>query len=115
MGEIIRFRFDAEENAEWDPKWRKPEDFLNIAARKLDVVMKHRMNTSVIVALYPALLEEGDFLYAGGAYRAGIGGASASGAKAWADEAIAEIVLTNLNMLVQLEKDRRIQAEQMEI
>ena len=73
------------------------------------------MNTSVIVALYPALLEEGDFLYAGGAYRAGIGGASASGAKAWADEAIAEIVLTNLNMLVQLEKDRRIQAEQMEI
>jgi hypothetical protein len=111
----IYYDFNFDKDVEWQAGWGKPEKFSDIAEKKLDVVMKHYMNTSTIVALYPALLDEGEFLYAGGAYREGIGGASASGAKGWADEAISEILLININMLVQLEKDRRIKEDKMEI
>jgi hypothetical protein len=112
----IPYSFNAEgENAEWNPEWKSPDAYVRIASKKLGLVMKHELNTSVIVALFPGLLDEGEFLYAGGAYRTGIGGASASGAKGWADEAISEHVLININMLTQLEKDRRILAGHMEI
>ncbi|MFZ2188861.1 MAG: hypothetical protein WAV73_04835 [Candidatus Moraniibacteriota bacterium] len=114
--ERVLYSFHGEdESAWWEPTWGKPKDFIHIADKKLGLVMKHQMNTSVLVALYPALLEDGDFLYSGGAYKKGIGGASASGAKGRADETIAQILLANINMLVQLEKDRRILADQMEI
>lgn len=59
--------------------------------------------------------EEEDFLYPGGDYLEGIGGASASGAKGRADETIAKILLANIDILVQLEKDWCIQEDQMEI
>ncbi len=98
----------------WNKAWGQEMDFRPVAMRKVEASDRLGVNTSVIVALYPDELEEGEYLYAGGAHRNGKS-ASASGAKGRADEAIAEVILVMLNMLIQLEVDRRIAARQMQI
>ena len=116
MEDRMLYSFHGEDiDEEWDPEWGDYGKYMHIAMKKVDLTTKFGVNTSVIADSCPGQLEEGDFLYPGGAYREGIGGASASGAKGRADEAIAEILLVNINMLVQLEKDRRIKVDQMEI
>jgi hypothetical protein len=111
----IPFSFHAEDNDEvWNPVWGSPNDFLKIADKKLDVVMREKVNTSVIAKLMPWLLEDGEFMYVGGAYHDGIG-ATASGAKGWADECISEIVISNIKMLAHLEAERRTKEDLMEI
>ena len=108
------FDFCANETAEWNPKWGKQSDFVDIAMSKLKVVLREKCNTSIIVATKPWLLEEGEFLYAGGAYSDGIA-AAVSGAKAWADECIAEILISNIKMLARLRADFFKEKEMMQI
>lgn len=99
----------------WDPAWGPNEsEFWQIAKAKLAVVERLRMSTSVVVATMPWMLEPGEFLYAGGVYDHGISVAF-SGAKGWADEAIAKILLVNIIMLAMLETERRIEAKEKKI
>jgi len=99
---------------EWNPEWGKELDFISIAKAKLWVAKRLRMNTSVVAVTCPWLLLPGEYLYPGGAYRDGIV-CGVSGAKGRVDEALAEMVVSIIIMLAQLETDRRIAAKKMQI
>jgi len=105
LGADIPFTFGTVA-AQWNPEWGSNRGFEEIAQAKLEVTDRTGLPTSVVVALYSHLLEEGEFLYPGGACR-DENACGVSGAKGRADEAIAELVLGMLNMLIQLETDRR--------
>ncbi|MFA5871308.1 MAG: hypothetical protein WC858_01160 [Parcubacteria group bacterium] len=110
----VSFHFSADEDGIWKRDWGTPERFVNIAAKKLKVALREKSPTSVVIAARPWSLDPGEFLYTGGFYRDGLA-ASASGAKGFADAAIAEILISNIVMLCQLEAGRRIEAGQTEI
>lgn len=98
----------------WDPEWGERRDFGKIAEAKLRVAEREGVNTSIVVALRPWNLKEGEGLYAGGAVRDGIC-VAVSGAKSAADEAIAEMVISAIVMLAFLETERRIQEGEKQI
>lgn len=106
IGDDTNFPFTFGQVTEWNLEWGPNRSFDQVALAKLIVADREGLNTSYVVALFPHMLEEGEFLYPGGAHRDG-NSSSASGAKGRADEAIAELVLVMLNMLIQLETDRR--------
>lgn len=109
---VIDFRLGT--FAKWNPKWGEEIDFAQIARRKRRECERGKANTSVIIATRPWTLKDGDYLYAGGAYRDEMA-IGVSGAKSRTDEAIGEMILNNLGMLAQLETDKRIAANQMQI
>lgn len=98
----------------WDEGWGEEKDFSEVAIDKIDAAARTGIDTSAIVALAPWLLEEGEYLYAGGVSEEGIA-VSMSGAKGRADEAIASILLSTIKMLAHLETERRIGAKDMQI
>lgn len=100
----VQFQFGKE--VEWNPEWGEKVDFGPVAASKRRLAERYDMTTSAIVALYPWLLENGEFLYAGGDSRAGIS-VGISGAKGRADEAIAETLINLVAMLARLSADDR--------
>ena len=104
----------VDENAQWNPEWGIREKFDGIAFKKLCVVKREKLPTSVVVAIKPWKLQEGEYLYSGGTTRAGIS-VAVSGAKGRTDEALAEIVLSTVIMLLFLEADQRVKANQMQI
>ncbi|EKE10701.1 MAG: hypothetical protein ACD_15C00212G0022 [uncultured bacterium] len=95
----------------WQPlDWGALDKYFNIAGRKLEVVMREKCPTSVIVATKPWVLQKDEFLYSGGDYCEGIG-VVASGARGRTDEAISRVVTTNIKLLAYLESERRIREE----
>jgi len=95
----------------WNTNWGEEINFASIARRKRHECERGRANTSVIIATRPWTLQDGDYLYAGGAYRDGIA-VGVSGAKGRTDEAIAETIINCIILLAQLETDKRIAANQ---
>lgn len=109
---LTDFRFGKK--TEWDSVWGEKRDFVPIAMKKLEVVKRLCKNTSVVVATSPWLLRDGEYLYPGGVYRDGIA-AAASGAVGWVDEVLAEMVVSAIIMLANLEADRRKKEGKMQI
>jgi hypothetical protein len=101
-------------NSPWNPNWGDERNFGYIAEKKLIVAMRLQRNTSEAVTNTPWLLQDREFLYPGGAYRDGIG-VGVSGGMGRADEAIAEIILSIIIMLLRLDTDKRIAEHKMEI
>jgi len=114
INDLIRFIYSGEKNEPWNPAWGIFENFFDIVTEKMKVVMREKMNSSIIAKLMPWLLKENEFMYAGGAYSDEIG-ATASGARGWADECISEVIISNIKMLARLEAGRREQKDLMEI
>lgn len=98
---------------EWNPSWGAIF-FSKIVAAKLQVVKREGVNTSILVATKPWKLEEGEYLYPGGAVRDGIC-VAVSGAKGRTDEAIAEMVISAIVMLAFLETEKRLKEGQEQI
>lgn len=86
------------EVTDWNPEWGEEKDFKEIAMAKADLCNRLNMDTRQIVENYPWLLEEGDFLYAGGSHEAGIT-VAASGAKSEADEGIGYMIINALTTI----------------
>ena len=107
----VSFRFGLRIN--WNPRWGEELDFVSVAKTKMQVAKRLRINTSVVVATCPWLLLPGEYLYPGGVYRNGIA-CGVSGAKGRVDEALAEMVVSAIIMLAQLETDRRVAAKEMQ-
>ncbi len=105
LKKIIEFHFGV--HGIWRSTWGREKDFGEIAEKKLDVLRREGVNTSVVVATKPWQLKEGEYLYAGGAVRDGIC-VAVSGAKSQTDEAIAEMIISTVVMLAQLETERRL-------
>jgi len=110
--EDIQFRFG--QKTEWNLAWGEERPFAAIAKAKLQLTKRMGDDTSIVTAICPWQLQEGEYLYPGGCSRWGIS-ASASGAKGRADEAIATLVVYTVIMLAHLETDRRREAKQMQI
>jgi len=91
----------------WKKKWGEFKNFSIIADAKMEAAAREKVNTSVLVASQPWNLEEGEYLYSGGATRDGIA-VGVSGAKGIVDEAIAEMIISAIVMFAKLETDRRI-------
>ena len=68
------------------------------------------MSTRLVVANQPWNLKAGEYLYSGGVTRGNIC-VAVSGAKGSTDEGIAEMVLSTIIMLAQLETSERIEAK----
>lgn len=98
----------------WNPSWGKEIDFWEIAIKKLDLCQREKKNSSTIVSEEPWILKRNEYLYAGGVFDSGFT-AAVSGAKGWADETIASILVQNIKMLAHLETDHRIANGQMQI
>lgn len=112
LEEPISFIFG--ESTSWDDDWGEFRSFSEIAITKLDVADREGLPTSVVAATMPWVLDEGEYLYAGGTTRNGITVAT-SGAKGRTDEGLAEILLACIIMLAMLELDQRVKAEEMQI
>ena len=102
----ISFNFGTS-SRDWNPKWGDLKDFSKIASAKLDVVWREGMSTRLVVAIQPWTLRPSEYLYSGGVIRGSIC-VAVSGANGATDEAIAEIVLSSIIMLAQLEADERM-------
>ncbi len=98
----------------WVLEWGKEKDFAKIALSKLHVARREGISTSIIVATQPWKLKKGEYLYPGGATRDGIS-VGVSGAKGITDEAIAEMVISAIIMLAQLEIKQRLEDGRSEI
>lgn len=109
---IISFYFGSAMG--WRETWGEEKDFGEIAERKLRVVEREGVNTSIVVATKPWQLKKGEYLYAGGAVRDGIC-VAVSGAKSQVDEAIAEMVISAIIMLALLETERRLEEGEKQI
>lgn len=90
--------------------WGEPEHFEEIALKKMQVLERTGEDTSIVVAVYPWVLEKDEYLYPGGVSRFSISGAT-SGAMGRADEAISSIVVDCVIMLAHLEADSRTSDE----
>lgn len=115
LKEDFLFRF-GEVPLTWDPKWGElpKKSFLDIAKGKLQLAKREKENTSVTVLNKPWLVADGEYLYAGAAFRDGIT-AAASGAKGWVDEAISSLFIDTVIMLAHLDADRRVANNQKQI
>jgi hypothetical protein len=98
----------------WQSEWGEKKDFNKIALSKLYVAKREGVNTSIVIATQPWKLKKGEYLYPGGATRDGIS-VGVSGAKGVTDEAIAEIVISAIIMLAQLETGQRLKEGKAEI
>jgi hypothetical protein len=107
IGGPIPFKFGqiTEWNEIWGPKGKS--NFSDIALKKLELADSTGQNTSVVIVVSPWILQDGEYLYAGGASRQGIS-VGVSGAKGWVDEAISNIVIECIILLAHLETDARI-------
>jgi hypothetical protein len=101
---ILRFHFGR--TPKWDPLWGEEKDFDKIADSKLQVAEREGVATSIVVAIRPWALNEGEYLYSGGAARDGIY-VAVSGAMGRTDEMIAEMIVSAIVGLVHLEADER--------
>ncbi len=110
----INFQLGEEPKERWLSSWGDVGRFVEVAEKKLDVVIREGESTNTVVATRPWCLKEGEFLYPGGATRDGIS-VVASGAKGRADEAISEIILAAIRMLAFLKADKRIEKHEMQI
>jgi hypothetical protein len=108
----VKFTFGCK--TEWKPEWGKELDFGEIMEYKFTTARREKQNSSIIALTKPWLLYEGEYLYAGAAYRDGITTA-ASGARGWADEAISELVISIVIMLAHIEVDERVFRHEMRI
>lgn len=106
------FAFTLGGKTAWDPAWGEERDFGRIAWKKLRVAERLGQKTSIVVAISPWQLLDGEFMYPGGDSRYGIS-SSASGAKGRADECIASLLIEIVIMLASLEADRRKDAKEM--
>ncbi|KKQ76581.1 MAG: hypothetical protein US98_C0032G0008 [Parcubacteria group bacterium GW2011_GWC1_38_6] len=112
---LIPFDFVAPgETKEWNPVWGEEKDFANIAMKKLELTLRIGKNTSVVTADTPWLIRDGEYLYPGGVTQEGIS-VAISGAKGRTDEALAEILISIIIMLANLEADGRKKAGEMQI
>jgi len=98
----------------WDPAWGEERNFDRIAWKKLRVAERLGQKTSIIVAVSPWLLLDGEFMYPGGDSRYGIS-SSASGGKGRADECLASLLIEIVIMLANLEADKRKETKEMQI
>lgn len=98
----------------WDPAWGEERNFDRIAWKKLRVAERLGQKTSIVVAVSPWLLLDGEFMYPGGDSRYGIS-SSASGGKGRADECLASLLIEIVIMLANLEADKRKEAKEMQI
>jgi len=116
LEKAYRFGFQAMRSRSrvWNRKWGKKMDFVSVADKKLSVVKRLGVNTSAVAKLMPWLLQEGEYLYAGGAWRDGIC-VAVSGAKSAADEAIAEMVASAIVMLCLLDAEKRLKENKAQI
>ena len=114
LEERIGFEFGEAPGKIWDDKWETPEKHILVAKKNIDLVIREKCSSSVIIATRPWLLDSGEFLYTGGAYCDGIAVAVA-GARGRVNEAIAEIIISTVKMLVYLETDYRIRIDQMDV
>ena len=100
---------------EWNNEWGKRRfTSSEIALKKLNLAERFGDDTSSIIEACPWVLEEGEFLYAGGISRFGIN-VGVSGAKGRVDEAIANLLVDCIIMLAHLETDARIARHEMQI
>lgn len=104
--EIISFLF-GDPPQEWDPEWGEEIDFGAIAEKELHAMIQRDANNSIAVKTKPWLLEPG----VGGAPRNGIC-VAICGARGDADEAMAEMVISVIEMLAFLEIDEQLQKEE---
>ncbi len=109
---VFHTRFGEE--TPWQLEWGKEKDFIRIAFAKLYVAEREGVNTSIVVATQPWKLKKGEYLYPGGATRDGIS-VGVSGAKGVTDEAIAEMIISAIIMLAQLEAGQRLKEGKAEI
>ena len=100
----------TKDTQDWKPEWGEYKDFVRIADSKLQVVLREGMSTRLVIATQPWKLKAGEYLYPGGVIRGDIC-VAASGAKGSTDEAIAEMVLSVIIMLAQLETSKRIETK----
>lgn len=91
-----------------------PDEFWEVARKKAEVSHREGISTREVVALKPWLLEKEEWMYPGAIHHDGIT-VSASGAKGAADEAISESIYIFIRMAAYLERDRRIEINQMQI
>jgi hypothetical protein len=110
---VIPFTFGTF-SEDWREEWGKYKNFNEIALAKLEVVLREGMSTRLVVATQPWSLRPGEYLYPGGVIRGNIC-VAVSGANGSTDEAIAEMVLSAIIMLAQLETSERIKAEENKI
>lgn len=101
------FGFQVTESRKWNNEWGNKVDFAEIAHKKLAVVKRLGLSTGAVAKLMPWLLMEGEYLYAGGAWRDGIC-VAVSGAKSATDEAIAEMIISAIVMLSLLDAEKRL-------
>lgn len=73
--------------------------YVDIARSKAVIARRRQMDTSVVAAQSPALLESGDTHYEGGVYLAGIS-TGASGVESYIDEAAARMSASAINALI---------------
>jgi len=109
----IEFRYGTAPK-EWNPKWGEKMDFARLASQKRRQSEQGKANTSDIMGVKPWILHEGDYLYAGGAWRDGIA-VGISGADGLVDEAIAMMVIDAIVMLALMETEKRLKAGQAQI
>ncbi len=111
LGDAIFFTLG--EKNDWQPKEEQASSH-EVAKRKLAVLVREGVPTSTVVSTQPWCLQEGEFLYAGGATRDGIF-VALSGARGRVDEALAEVVISFIRMLAHMEVDRRVANKEMKI
>jgi hypothetical protein len=97
----------------WKDEWGK-DNSAEIAAKKLQVAERIGDSTSTVIAVAPWLLEDGEYLYPGGASKFEIS-VGISGAVGWADEMIANTIIECIIMLAHIETDKRIAAKKKQI
>jgi len=111
---LLDFPFRFGKKTEWNSTWGEEKNFSVMAMRKLRTAKRLRMNTGIAITRCPWLFQEGDYLYSGGVYREGIA-CGVSGAKGWVDEGLAEMVVSSIIILAQLETDARKEWKEMKI
>ncbi len=78
-------------------QWKN--SYADIARSKAVIARRMKMDTSMVVAMCPALLDSGDTHYEGGVYLAGIPNGG-SGVESFLDEAAARILASVINGLI---------------
>ncbi len=112
QGQVVRFRYGTK--TDWDPAWGEEKPFGAIAEKKLWLALEHGLPTSIIVLIYPWLLNEGDWLYSGGYAEMEIG-CGLSGIKGHGDEGIGALVVKTVMMLSRLEAQHRLATDRPQI
>jgi len=104
------FQFGLPLEAGWQPIWGKPEDYIKTARRQLRVQECRELPKNGKIPVELKLRSE-EYLISGGAHRNGIAVGIAGSAIKQVNDALAEIMITIVEMEISIKEENRARAE----